>query len=99
MDPSLSGENKQCCGSGIFIPDPDQNFSIPYSGSRVKKITDPGFRIRIKEFKCFNPKNCVYVLGKKLSVMFIPDPGSGFLFQPGPKKHRIPDTQHWDNHT
>jgi hypothetical protein len=32
----------QCCGSGIFIPDP--NFS------------HPGSLIRIKEFKYFNPK-------------------------------------------
>jgi hypothetical protein len=27
---------KQCCGSGMFIPDP-----IFHSGSRVKKIPDP----------------------------------------------------------
>ncbi len=31
-------------------------FSIPHSGSRVKKI--PGSRIRIKELKYFNPKKC-----------------------------------------
>jgi hypothetical protein len=35
--------SKQCCGSGMFIPDP--NFFHPRS------------RIRIKEFKYFNPKN------------------------------------------
>jgi hypothetical protein len=37
----------ECCGSEMFIPDP--NFSIPDPGSTR-------FRIRIKEFKYFNPK-------------------------------------------
>jgi hypothetical protein len=36
----------QCCGSEMFIPDP--NFSIPDPGSRVKKIP-----VRNEEFKCF----------------------------------------------
>ncbi len=36
----------QCCGSGMFIPDP--NFSIPDPGSRSKRI-----RTCIKEFKYF----------------------------------------------
>ncbi len=44
---------KQCCGSGIFIPDP--NFFNP--GSRVKKIPGSRIRIRIKEFKYFNTKD------------------------------------------
>jgi hypothetical protein len=30
----------QCCGFGIFIPDPDQNFFHP--GFRAKKLLDPG---------------------------------------------------------
>jgi hypothetical protein len=34
--------NIQCCGSGMFIPDPGSEFFPP--------------RIRIKEFKYFNPK-------------------------------------------
>ncbi len=41
----------QCCGSGMFIPDPnfsiadpDPNFSIPDpKRSRVEKVQDPGF--------------------------------------------------------
>jgi hypothetical protein len=42
----------QCCGSEMFIRDP---------GSEFFSIPDPGFdfypsRIRIKEFKYFNPK-------------------------------------------
>ncbi len=40
---------KQCCGSGMFIPDP--NFFYP--GSRVKKISDPGSASASKEFKYF----------------------------------------------
>jgi hypothetical protein len=38
--------DSQCCKSGMFIPYP--NFLHP--GCRVKKIPDPGFAIRIKEF-------------------------------------------------
>jgi hypothetical protein len=32
---------KQCCGSGMFIPDPGSEFFF-HPGSRVKKILDPG---------------------------------------------------------
>jgi hypothetical protein len=38
---------RQCCGSGI----PDMTFSIPDTN-----FFHPGSRIRIKEFKYFNPK-------------------------------------------
>jgi hypothetical protein len=40
----------QCCGSGMFIPDP--NFSIPDTGSRVKKILDQqySFCMRTSEY-------------------------------------------------
>jgi hypothetical protein len=38
----LPASQNQCCGSGMFLPDP--NFS--HSGSRI----------RIKEFNYFNPK-------------------------------------------
>jgi hypothetical protein len=31
---------KLYCGSVVFIPDP--NFTIPDTGSRAKKIPDPG---------------------------------------------------------
>ncbi len=46
----------QCCGSGMFIPDP--NFSLPNRGSRVKKIPDPGSDSASKNLSTFNPKNC-----------------------------------------
>ncbi len=42
----------QCCGSGMFIPDPGSDFfSIP-----DPNCLHPGSRIRIKELKYFNPK-------------------------------------------
>ncbi len=42
---------QQCCGSGMFIPDPGSEFFDP--GSRVKKIPDPHPHQFIKEFKYF----------------------------------------------
>ncbi len=46
-----------CCGSGMFIWDP--NFSITYLGS----VFFPSL-IRIKEFKCFNPKKLFFKLSE-----------------------------------
>ncbi len=62
--------HQHCCGSGMFIPDP--NFSI----------ADPNFfrprsRIRIIKFEYFRPK-------KILSVLFILDPDPDFLPIPYP---------------
>ncbi len=74
----------QCCGSGMFIPDPGSDFFHPGSdffSSRIRlfSIPDPGSdfflpgsRIRIKEFKYW-------------SWLFT-HPGSR-----GQKRHRIPD--------
>jgi hypothetical protein len=55
----------QCCGSGMFIPDPgsririfsipDPNFSIPDPGPRVDKIPDPDQDLHQRSI--FNPKN------------------------------------------
>ncbi len=88
----------QCCGSGIFIPDP--NFFHP--GSRVKKIPDPWagsrIRLRIKEFKYFQPKKLFLSSQKydpecssRIGIWFFSHPGSRIQ---GPKGHRIPDPQH-----
>jgi hypothetical protein len=80
----------QCCGSRMFIPDP--NFFHP--GSRIRIFTS---RIRIKEFKYFNPKKLFqstrkYHLGFSSRIRILsfypsrnpnsgikkaPDPGSG----------------------
>jgi len=43
LDPRYRVKNPQCCGSGMFIPDPDfYSFRIPDLESR---ISDPGSRI------------------------------------------------------
>jgi hypothetical protein len=48
---------RQCCGSGMFIPDP--KFSIPDLGSKRH-------RIRNKGFKHFIPNNCYLALGNMI---------------------------------
>jgi hypothetical protein len=45
----------ECCGSGMFIPDP--NFFIPDPGFRVNKIPDPGSGSASKNLRIYNPKN------------------------------------------
>ncbi len=72
----------QCCGSGMFIPDP--NYS------------HPGSWIRMKEFKYFNPKNCFSALGNMIRVVhpgsgFLTHPGSRGQKGTG---SRILDPQH-----
>jgi hypothetical protein len=90
-------DSYQCCGSGMFIPDPGSEF-FP---SRIPdpNCLHPGSRILIKEFKYFNPKK-----GKKKWFLSskkydpgcssrIPDPDADFLPSriPGSKRHPIPD--------
>jgi hypothetical protein len=41
--PLSKESNKECCGSGMFIPDSGFFTPIPYPGSRVQKAHDPGF--------------------------------------------------------
>ncbi len=48
--------NFYCCGPGMLIPDPN--------------FFHPGYRIRIKEFKYFNPKNCFQALGNMIRCSF-----------------------------
>ncbi len=45
------GTTFQCCGYGLFIPDPGSEFFYPGSKSKISRI-----RIRIKVFKYFKPK-------------------------------------------
>jgi hypothetical protein len=52
----------QCCGSGMFIPHPGSEYF------------HPGSRIRIKEFKYFNPQEWFLSLR---NLLFIPDPDPG----------------------
>ncbi len=56
----------------MFIPDPGYDFYQPWT--RIQSQKDTGSRIRIKEFKYFNPKNCFYVLGNMIRDVH---PGSG----------------------
>ncbi len=93
----------QCCGSGMFIPDPGSDF-FP-SRIRTVSIPDPGSRILIKEFKYFNPKKAKkwFLSSKKYDPgcsSRIPDPGSGCWLSPIPDprsrgqkstQSRIPD--------
>ncbi len=52
----------QCCGSGMFIPDPGSDF-FP---SRIPdpNCLHPGSRILIKEFKYFNPPKSKKMVSK-----------------------------------
>ncbi len=72
----------QCCGSGMFIVHPGSGMFIP-----DPTFFHPGSRIRIKEFKYFNPKKTkkmVSKLEKIWSGLFIPDPDADFLPIPDP---------------
>jgi hypothetical protein len=81
----------QCCGSGMFIPDP--TFFHPGSRIRTVSIPDPHQRI-----KYFNPNKSKkwFQSSKKYDPgcsSRIPDPDADFLPSqiPGSKKHSIPD--------
>ena len=88
---------KQCCGSGMFtrILAPGSKFF--QSGS---KFFQSGSRIRIKEFKYFNPKKW-FLSSRKYDPgcsSWIPDPDADFLPIPDPGSRgqkgigsRIPD--------
>jgi hypothetical protein len=95
----------QCCGFGMFIPDP--TFFHPGSRIRLFSIPDPRFRIpdpnglhpgsriRIKEFKYFNPKKWFlssrkYDPGCSSRIRMLTSTHPGSRIQ-GSKRHRIPD--------
>ncbi len=67
----------QCCGSRMFIPDPN--------------FFHPGSRTRIKEFKYFSPQNIVSKLSEIWSRLFIPDPDPDFLPISDPGATKAPD--------
>ncbi len=85
--------HQQCCGSGMFIPDPEfrlRIFSIPDPGSEFFPSL-----IRINKFKYLNPKYCLRALGNMIRVVH---PWSGYFTLPGSliqgaKRHRIPDPE------
>ncbi len=74
----------RCCGSGMFIPDP--NFSIPGLVSRAKKIPDPHWRISV----FLTIKLFLSSLGNMIRDTYGTHPGSGsriLIYYP----YRIPD--------
>jgi hypothetical protein len=76
----------QCCGSGMFIPDP--NFF--HHGSRVKKLPDPGSASASKNLSILT-QNIVSKLSEILSGMFVPDPDFDFLPIPDPVVKKASD--------
>ncbi len=88
--PTLILTDYQCCGSRMFIPNP--NFSQAWIPD--PDFFHPGSRIRIKEFfQYFNPKKLFlssqkYDSGCSSQIRIL-------IFYPsqiqGPKRHRIPD--------
>ncbi len=73
----------------MLIPDPGSDF-FP---SRISdpNCLHPGSRIRIKEFKYFNPKKMVSKIYKIWSGLFIPDPDADFLPISDPGVKKAPD--------
>ncbi len=74
---------KQCCGSGMFIPDPLFPSRIPDPGSER-------FWIHFKQLNILTPKNCFQAFGIR-SGMFIPDKDLNFLPLPDPEVKKGPD--------
>jgi hypothetical protein len=69
----------QCCGPGMFIPDP--NFSIPDLGSKRFRIPDSDSHQRISVFLTLKTvSNCLNDLGKMIWDVYS---GYGFLFRSG----------------
>ncbi len=87
--------NPQCCGSGMFIPDPGSKF-IP------SRIPDPNFSLpgSSSKNKYFNPKNCFLSSFGNMNWA-VPHRIRILIFYPsripGSKRHRIPDPQHWQH--
>ncbi len=87
----LKGINKalqQCCGYGIFIPDPGSEFSILDLGLKIFWFLDPDPHQRIEVF--LTPQ-IFSMLSEIWSGMFIPDPVLDFLPIPDPGVIKAPD--------
>ncbi len=78
----------QCCGSRML----SRIRIFSHSGSQIQGQKDSRIRIRIKEFKYFNPK----IVSKLSEIWFVPDPELYFLPIPYPGRKKgtgswIPD--------
>ncbi len=101
---ALPFSSRSVADPGCLSRIPGPTFFHPESRIRIRilSIPDPGFRIRIKEFKYFNPKNC-FLSSRKYdpgcsSRIRIPEPDPDFLPIPDPRSRgqkgtgsRIPD--------
>ena len=93
----------QCCGSGMFIPDPGSDF-YP-SGSRIRTVSIPDPGSSSKNLSILTPpkKQKKWFLSSKNydpgCSSRIPDPDADSLPSriPGSKRYQIPDPdpQHW----
>jgi hypothetical protein len=60
----------QCCGSGMFIPDPGSEFFHHiFPDPNTPYTFHPGSRIGIKKLKYFNPKKVFQALGNMIRVV------------------------------
>jgi hypothetical protein len=62
----------QCCGSGMLIRDPEQNFFHP--GSSAIKIPDPGSGSASKNVSIFNQK--IVFKSSRIRILIFTHPGS-----------------------
>jgi hypothetical protein len=96
---TFSLQKNQCCGSGMFIPDPGSDFF----STRIRIFSIPEPRSASKNLSILTQKMFFPVSSRKYnrgcsSWIRIPDPDPDFLTIPDPgsriqgsKKHRIPD--------
>ncbi len=77
----------QCCGSGMFIPDP--NFSQP---GRIPVQEDPRSGYAPKNYKYFLPKKLFLSFQKKIRDVHLGS-GSWFFTQPDPRVKKAPDSE------
>ncbi len=83
------------------VADPGCLSRIRIFPSRIRGQKDSGSRIRIKEFKYFNPKNC-FKASENMIWDVHPGSGSWFFTHPGSriqrsKRHRICNTDLYHN--
>ncbi len=97
MDTVFWERNWQCCGSGMFNPDP--NFSIPDPGSKI--FPDPRSRSAStsKNFLSILTQKIVSTLTEIWFGMFILDPDLDFLPIADPGIKKAPDLRSWSAKT
>ncbi len=82
---------QQCCGSGMFILDPDPTYSIPDPGSRLLGLQDLRSGSASKNLSILTQKTDSKFL-KITSGMFFPTTGYGFFSVPDPGVKKATDS-------